>query len=653
MRGLRDTIIPIAKLEFLNPDGLGAAFEVVDDFIADGQLTVKYQNGQRRTATITIDNWKQLYNININKIWFGQQIRLFAGIVLHDGTECFLPQGVFYISNPDEAFEPSKKTVTLNLVDKWSFLDGSLFGKVDGIYQINVGTDMFAAVADLLRKDRGNGLPIDSIPPMFSSYFKHKFVTIEDGSSIPITEAPYTIRFDEGSSFADVLLELATMLVASIGYDCNGQLRIESTQTDVDDYSRPVLWEFSTEEKELFGIQFTNDMVNTYNDIRITGAVVNGIQVRGRATNTNPASDTNVSRIGYKTYQETKSKYSTYSQCNEYAKYNLKKKAQLGRTANISCSPIYHLQENCIVSVLLSDISKLPIRCLISGYSLPIGGTGAMTIDVSTLNEHDIYYNWLTANDLNVLCADIGALKVTYGSGPTTAALTNPYKIKEIPSGSTVLFSVVTGSGGGFSYTIHSAKLNGIPLPHNGVSCSFVMPEYESDIVFQLSATAGNDFSFTYTGSYTDTTLAIDGVTYRLLTFTSSGTFTPNATQITNGVLADVWVRGAGGGGNSSSKGKNGYDESEYAVKLTSGAITIGSGGAAGTQAGSNGGSTSVGSSISVAGGYGATSYNSSSEGSLSPVFGSITNTTNGAGGAINASGNSGICYIRIAKKTA
>lgn len=139
----------LCRLEFLQPDGsvafaLGTSsykrgYNSARDtraLVQDGELTVQLQNGQRRKATVTLSNLDNGFSYNINNIWFGQQVKLLMGVVLSDGTEFYLPQGVFYISNPEEMYYPSEKTVTLNLVDKWAYLDGTLMGQLGSAYVI-------------------------------------------------------------------------------------------------------------------------------------------------------------------------------------------------------------------------------------------------------------------------------------------------------------------------------------------------------------------------------------------------------------------------------------------------------------------------------------------------------------------------------------
>jgi hypothetical protein len=310
---------------------------------------------------------------------------------LPSGTDYLLPQGIFYINNPEQVFNPYERKTQLNLVDKWAYLDGTLFGKLDGIYQINVDDNLFTALQQLLIRDRGNGIAIDNVLPALSSYYKNKTVTIVNASgtstTIPILNAPYTIRIDADQSFADVILEIATMLVASVGYDHKGRFKLESTQTDIIDSTKPVLWEFKLTDGEFLGDTTTAMMAEVFNDIKVVGAIVNGLQATGRATNRNPASNNCVQRIGLKTLSLTNSKFYANQQCQELANYELKKRTILQNSIAFRSSQIFHLHENQLITLLRPDISATPTPYLINGFTLPIGAMGEMSISATSVNQ--------------------------------------------------------------------------------------------------------------------------------------------------------------------------------------------------------------------------------------------------------------------------
>ena len=122
MKALKGPCRKIAKVEFLNPDH-SVAFALDNNerngrskaFIQDGTLTANLNNGKRRVAAVHLANLDGEYEYSVNKLWFGDQIRLMEGLKLPGGKDFYLPQGVFYAADPEEMLHTKKKTVTLNL----------------------------------------------------------------------------------------------------------------------------------------------------------------------------------------------------------------------------------------------------------------------------------------------------------------------------------------------------------------------------------------------------------------------------------------------------------------------------------------------------------------------------------------------------------
>ena len=375
----------ITQIDFLYQDG-SVAYSITDDVIQDGStLSVSYQTiGTRRTATLVVNNWLRQYELHPDKIWFGQQIRISKGLILPDGTEYLLPQGIFYVSNPNEVFNPSERTTTLSLVDKWAYLDGTLFGNIPGTYILNVGDNLFTAIQQLLITDRGNGVVLDNYHPLLSRSYLSKTYTV-GATTYNYLDCPYTAKIS--GTYADVLSEINTMLVASTGYDVSGTLRVESANADFPDNKRPVLWNFTTLEKEFLGISLNSHPEKLYNHIIVTGGTLNGHVAKGESSDTDPRSPTSIQRIGRKTAPiEEQSKYYADEQCQDLSDYRLSQYKKLAVDATIECAPIFHLQENCLVTVYRDGVDNARIPYLVSGWTMPLGQTGTMTINASKLS---------------------------------------------------------------------------------------------------------------------------------------------------------------------------------------------------------------------------------------------------------------------------
>ena len=354
---LRGPFTKLCRLRFLQPDG-STAFALDNNptgrfagaFIADGSLSVNLNNGQRRTASVTLANLDGAFDYNINRVWFGNRIALDEGLVLSDGTDFYIQQGVFLAKDPVETVEPAKRTAQYDLVDKWADLDGTLFGYLESTYEVRTGTNVFAPIAALLKLDRGNGELVDNVVPVFTEYYNGKTQQLADGSTAKLTDAPYTLRVDS---------------------------------------DKPLAWQFSQSEAELLGAAYTEKNTEVYNDFIVIGeAVNNSPQVAARAQNIDPASSTNVNRIGRKTVRYRAAGYSTKRQCEDLAVWKLKRSAVLQKSVSVSCSQIMHLNENELISIVRNDKPGSPVeRHLVQGFTRPLTWSGPMQISAVSVQD--------------------------------------------------------------------------------------------------------------------------------------------------------------------------------------------------------------------------------------------------------------------------
>lgn len=547
---ISDSFKKAVKVEWLNEDET-VNFEFTNSLYDIGvDVSVNYQNGARRACTLTLNNDRNKFPINFNNIWFGQKFKLWMGVYIDEKTPYYFPQGVFYVSNPLDTYNPQTRTIQINGVDKWAWLDGSLNGVLSGTYQTNIGNNLYDATRELLRlpnrhafseivsasnwdayfvQDKntgefewsgeqlsgsistlrgeaeiiliakcrldlefnysykispndsitlevggqvinidGNGsssrtgseiyrgrinagdkltvlldrpneggsssmtlssiaattlTPIDPIEPFISPVFMDKTHYIpntdveydkdkkyyryekgeyteyekdlnwssERSTLYVVTNAwqcPYTAKVERGKTYADVLLEYATILCAHIYYDVNGRLTIEpmiDTADDITDTNKEVLWNFTVEEKTFTGLSQTYNFDKIYNDIIVLGNVVNGYQFKARVQNRNLMSDTCVQKIGLKTKPPHEdNQYYSDDQCKEIAMYNAKIDTIMQKSGTISSTPLYHLDVNKLVTVSTPNNNMSKELFLISGYS--IGSSDSMSLNVVSVN---------------------------------------------------------------------------------------------------------------------------------------------------------------------------------------------------------------------------------------------------------------------------
>ena len=520
------------KVEWLNPDET-VNFEFTNllyDINVD--LSVNYQNGSRRACTLTLNNDRNHFPINFNNIWFGQKFKLWLGVYIDEKTPYYFPQGVFYVSNPNEIYQPITKTIKINGVDKWAFLDGTLHGKLSETYQTNIGVNLYDATRELLRlpiglgnksylvtlenfseffdqsntnhfrqeddggkirlvtsnknlgsttakttliakcnmvvsfsyiysteenrdkftlkvnetkiienKVSGKGSKVyigelapggtltfiyekdantnagddtvvisdiqiktpdldsvvDPTPPLLSSYFigKKSIAPIWDekneeyvDTEVEVLKCPYTAVVERGRTYADILLEYATIMCASIYYDVNGRLVIEpiiDTADDITDTNKEVVWHYTIDEKTFLGLTQSYNFDKVYNDIIVLGNIVNGKQFKARVQNRNVMSDTCVQKIGLKTKEPLEdNQYYSDEQCKELAMYYAKIDTILQKSGSIDSTPLYHIDVNKLVTVSTPNNNMSKELFLISGFT--ISSSGTMSINATSVN---------------------------------------------------------------------------------------------------------------------------------------------------------------------------------------------------------------------------------------------------------------------------
>lgn len=397
MATLREPFQKLCRLRFLQPDG-STAFSLDNNtknrrsgaFIADGSIATNLQNGKRRTATVMLSNLDGSFDYNVNTVWFGTEIAIDEGLILPDGEEYYIQQGVFLIENPTESIRPGNRVATYNLVDKWANLDGTLFGNLESTYEVPSGTNIFQPINAILALDKGNGQPVDRVTPVYTEYYNSKSQALPDGSTAAITNAPYTLRVDsDNGTYADVILGLAGMVNAWIGYDQTGALRIDPSQDDILDTNKPVLWQFSMDRVTFLGADYTVKNTEVYNDYIVIGELLDdNSQPAGRATNLDPRSDTNVQTIGRKTFRMSAPGFATDQQCQDLAVWKLKRSSALQKAITISCSQIFHIEENSLVSIVRTDKPGSPVeRHLVMGFTRPLVATGEMQINAVSVQD--------------------------------------------------------------------------------------------------------------------------------------------------------------------------------------------------------------------------------------------------------------------------
>lgn len=357
------TYRPIAKVEWLRSDETVESTLVAD--ILGGSLTINRNNGVRRTCSINLRGDASLLP-DVYGIWVKKKFKLYIGFNIN-GSEYFLPQGIYVLSDPVYNSDPSGLSVTLTGSDKMSLLNGELGGILKDIYVINNGTNVNNAVRTILSSF---GDPKDPIMSVTSQTF------------------PYDIRKSQDENVGDLLKEIAYFSSRNIYYDEDGFLNFVD---DIDDNLKGSVWDFnvSNDKFSYLNGSYTNRFSEVRNLVKVVGINVNGTIPQATVTNELPVTGTEVSRIGEIPLVILNDYISTNTEATNLANYVLKRKCVLGITASISSVKMIHLDVDQIITITDDNMEYDRRRFLIDNISIGLGVGDGLTLNCVTASEDD------------------------------------------------------------------------------------------------------------------------------------------------------------------------------------------------------------------------------------------------------------------------
>lgn len=375
------TIYPRFEIFVLNDDETERYMLPLEDILSGGSYNENYQNGQRKTLSITLNNDDGKYTPSIDTIWVGQKFSLKIGMQLNNETNdtIWFNKGVFICSEANPSKTQETKTVALSLRDKFSMFE-SKTGTLTTSLNIDVGTDIESIIRDVLLYDNGNGYPLDPKPFIYHTSFKGK-------------KTPQKISENAGAKWSSVLLKLATFLSAEIFYNSDGNLTIVPMIDVVQDSDKPVLFDFFEDEGNFQTDSFNLQFDNIVNRIVVIGANVNGRTYKAEAINSNPYSPTNYRRVGYRTGDIVNDSAITSDVlAQERADYELRKQSILKSTSStgVYFNPL--LSVNNLISITDDHFNLSRDRFLLQSISFNIDYSGIMNISSANIKDLPFTY---------------------------------------------------------------------------------------------------------------------------------------------------------------------------------------------------------------------------------------------------------------------
>ena len=417
LNALKQSIVrPVFKIELMD-----FAENVIGELTQDisnedaGSISINYQQGLRRSCSLTLINVNDNLNIKQSKypldengLWINTKFKLYTGIkvsklnsqehkinvkyseeVLYSDDELlyrkdtqkteediyWFSQGVFLLTDPSVFRDMSKKTITINGVDKFGvFGSETNFTQTEGTYIIEANSMLGNVVNTILNFSRGNGFVLDIKPPYFdlrSGIYKEKL--------------PYEINKSPETYLGEILIELANTFACDIYYDTEGRLHFEKGNESLGMEDFGSLWDYSDKEPEYFSPQLNYDFTSVYNVIKVVGNNPNANLFEATAKNDSLSSPTRIQLLGEKIFYIESSFCDTQQRADDFANYMLRKKSMTPLTLSFQSSFIPHLDVNRVITITDEYYNYSQQRFIIQSLTIPLSTKSLMSVECTNI----------------------------------------------------------------------------------------------------------------------------------------------------------------------------------------------------------------------------------------------------------------------------
>ena len=350
-----------------------------------GSIQCNNQQGTRKSCSFTLINVDEKYTIEENHpFWYNRKFRLWLGVT--DNTNTFyFAKGVYITLSADS--DSAAKTVSINGVDKYGQLDGTLKVLASDIYDttFEIGSKIDTVVRDILMLDLGNGYVLDPVEPI---------IDYDIGMNKLYKE--YTLG--AGEYYGSFMTELMTSFGCDIFYNNMGRLVIQRVFNE----NIPYWFVFKSPEYEFSHIK------PHYSDPKLNGELtgINKVTVSIEEDNTeatasytaynkNPRSPLCYDRIGARVYEQNggiiyisagdDSADTPAVKCKDYAEYILLQETCRSLSMSFSAQVIPHLNEGDIITIKDPQFNLDNEKFIINSISFPLG-IGEMNIEATNIS---------------------------------------------------------------------------------------------------------------------------------------------------------------------------------------------------------------------------------------------------------------------------
>ena len=268
------------------------------------------------------------------------------------------------MGNPIVRSTGSTSIVSIEGYDNFSLLNGTLAGQLDtSVSTIEKGTLITDAVS-LTLADAG----IVQTPLIYSSD----------------EQVPTNLVQEAGSTYGDVLIELANILAWQIYFNQHGRPVFKPTP---DETLIDRIWDFNDEEVSYMGCDHNFNYADVRNNIVVYGDNIDGALAVGTAEDNGVFSPTSISRIGKRTKSITDNMIKDSTLAQNRANYELRNSIQAYEYVDLRCINLDFLEANDVVSLRDTNGALDDDRYLIKQINRNLNFNSTMTVKAWKVRE--------------------------------------------------------------------------------------------------------------------------------------------------------------------------------------------------------------------------------------------------------------------------
>lgn len=361
---------PLYKIDLLRYDE-SVLLTISEDVISDsGSVNIQDSVGVRRTCDFAIQNVTHNYRAFVENITIGSKFRVWLGENI-GGQPIYFSQGVYMFDNPSLIHASSDRRLSVSGTDKWSILNGQNGGILEGTYTVSAGSN----VGDFVRRTLNLDIVNDPIEPYIAPELENVIIT-------------YDITKTDGSTIADVFLDVALNINASVYYDAWGRFCIVPI---VEDRFKGTAFAFGGADYNYLDGQKTYNYTEIYNSVLIVSNNAQpgaSTQIRYEELNMDASDPNSIVNAGIKKVYKVKDYLSgidTKEKAMARAGYESRNIRRRYSSASVNSVSILHLGEGDVISLSDEVLADSGERFVVNSINRPIGTDMRNTITVSKI----------------------------------------------------------------------------------------------------------------------------------------------------------------------------------------------------------------------------------------------------------------------------